>query len=191
MDKNRLTYSFRPRAFAAETELVLAPLEIKATRAGKETLFPYRDIETIRLFYAPRGINFTGYRAKVYTRAGKTVSFEDRSHKSLIETERLGDSYREFIVALCTNVERANPRALLHAGKAMPLLVIASLLGLVAVALLGRFILNALWAGEWMIGLTVAGFTIYFAIWTVAFIARNRPRRFTAATIPKDILPGE
>ncbi|MCA0422387.1 MAG: hypothetical protein LCH61_03525 [Proteobacteria bacterium] len=189
MTTDQASYAYRPRPFAAETVLTLRPRDILARRADSETVFPYTDIETIRLFYAPRGINFSGYRAKIYTRKGKTVAFEDRSHKSLIESERLGDSYRAFIIALCTRAEAANRNILLFAGKSVTLLALAGLLGLAAVLLLGSFAWNAFRTGETSIGLATGAFTLFFGAWTAGYIYHNRPRRFTAATIPQDILP--
>lgn len=189
MSKTHTTFAFRPRPFAAETLLALRQRDMFAQRAGKDMIIPYREIETIRLFYAPRGINFSGFRAKIYIRTGKTVSFEDRSHKSLIETERLDDSYRAFIIELCARAEGANANVLLYAGKSVTLLALAAFLGIAAVVLLALFAWNALHANQTLISIGVAAFAIFFAAWTANFVIRNRPRRFTANTIPAEMLP--
>jgi len=184
-----LRYAFRPRPFTAETTLELTRDMLVANRAGRETSIPYREIATIRLFYAPRGINFSGFRAKIYTRNGKTVSFEDRSYKSLVEQERLEGPYRMFVEALVARTAAANPDVLLHAGKIAPMLALVALVGAVTLALLAYFGFRALTAGQYGTALGVAVFVGYFSLWTWQFTIRNRPRTFNARAIPADILP--
>lgn len=183
-------FAFRPRPFAAETVLDLKEREILASRAGRDTVFPLREIATIRLFYTPRGINFSGYRAKIYSRSGKTVSFEDRSYKGLIEQERLEGSYRDFVRDLCVRSERANPDVLLHAGRAVTMLALIGTVATATVLLMGYFITRALTNGSYGLALAIAVFTGYFALWSWAYVSRNRPQSFRAAAIPPGILPG-
>lgn len=184
-----LHYAYRPRPFAAETTLDLTRDALVAVRAGRETVLPYRDIATIRLFYAPRGINFSGFKAKIYSRTGKTIAFEDRSYKSLVEQERQEGPYRAFVTALCTEAERRNPDVLIHAGKMMPMLILTALAGVVTLMLLAYFALKTLAAGQYLLTFGIVVFVTYFAAWTWQFILRNRPRTFRARAIPVDILP--
>lgn len=189
MEQTKVRFAFRPRPFAAETVLDLTHREINASRAGKDTRILCSDIATIRLFYAPRGINFSGFKAKIYTRTGKTVAFEDRSFKGLIEQERLEQPYRIFVETLCKRAETANPNVLLYAGKSMPMLVIIGILGSATALLAGYFSIQSLLGGQYVMGASVAGFTGYFAAWTATFVRRNWPQVFRAAAIPPGILP--
>lgn len=184
-----IRFAYRPRPFAAETALELGPRALIANRAGKDVTIPYRDIATIRLFYAPRGINFTGFRAKIYARSGATVAFEDRSYKSLVEQERLEGPYRAFVEALCARAAAESPNLLLHAGKVGSMLALTALAGAVTLLLLTYFGWQALAARQWGITAGVAVFVGYFAAWTWQFVVRNRPRTFSAGAIPEDILP--
>lgn len=184
-------YAFRPRPFAAETVLDLKEREIVATRAGRDAVFPLREVATIRLFYTPRGINFSGYRAKIYSRSGKTVSFEDRSHKSLIEQERLEGSYRDFVRDLCARAEKANPDVLLHAGRAVTMLALIGAVAAATTLLMGYFLWRSLGAGSYGLALAIAVFTGYFALWSWAYVTRNRPQTFRSSAIPPDVLPGD
>jgi len=185
----RIRYAFRPRPFAAETVVDLTDRAIEAQRAGKDSTIALRDIVTIRLFYAPRGINFTGFRAKLYTRGGTTLAFEDRSFKGLVEQERLEAAYRAFVSELCSRAEAANPNVLLYGGRAVTILALVGGVGLLTTNLLAYFVLRSVMEGKVLLAAGIAVFVGWFAAWTWAYVMRNRPQSFRAAAIPPQVLP--
>jgi len=50
-------------------------------------------------------------------------------------------------------------------------------------------IVQALRAGSFPMALLAGGFGLYFGWWTWRYLARNRPRSFTADAIPDEMLP--
>jgi hypothetical protein len=188
-DSPLASYSHRAKPYQAEAEFRLLPQYLAVEQGKRSGNFPFRDIAMIRLTYRPRNTTNEGYVAKVYRRDGHTASFTNLSWKSLVDMERQDADYRRFVLRLIAEVARVNPGVILQAGMPRWLHMVTGLAGLIAVLALvivmGQAILNR--------GLPVAFFTgalaVYFAWWTVRYLARNRPRGFAAGTAPEDVLP--
>ncbi len=188
-DSPSARYSHRAKPYQADAEFRLLPAYLAVEQGKRSGNFPYRDIAMIRLTYRPRNTTNEGYVAKVYRRDGHTASFTNLSWKSLVDLERQDGDYRRFVLQLIDEVVCANPGVALQAGMPRWLHLVTGLAGLVAVLALvivmGQAILNR--------GLPVAFFTgalaLYFAWWTVRYLARNRPRGFVAGAVPEEVLP--
>lgn len=189
MHAKTLTYSYRPRPFATDTRLELGRKELVAWQADQKYVYPYHAIDTVRLFFAPKGVDFSGFRAKIYSRDGKTIAVQDRSFKSLAQVERQGPAYRAFMVALCRRVEAENPRVLLHAGRNPILLALTGLAGAGMTGILGFMGFRTFVQGSWLLALAILGFSAMFGAWSWRYVTRNRPRRFIADAVPEAVLP--
>jgi hypothetical protein len=97
--------------------------------------------------------------------------------------------YRAFILQLHRRMAEAGSRAILVGGLRPPIYAAAiGLLTLVAVAMTGLFV-RAVLTGEFAGILFLAGFAALFAWQVGGFVARNRPRTYTFATLPEALLP--
>ncbi|HRJ69541.1 MAG TPA: hypothetical protein PK812_08030 [Beijerinckiaceae bacterium] len=189
MDTPTLSYAYRSRPFAAETRLELGRKELIAWQAGQQYVYPYHAIATIRLFFAPRGIDMSGYRAKIYSRDGKTISLEDRTFRGMVQVERQGQAYRAFITALCRRAATENPQVLLHSGRNPFMLALSGMLGMATTGTLAFLGGRAALQGQWLLAAAIIGFAGLFGFWSWRYVVNNRPRRFVAAAIPEAVLP--
>lgn len=184
-----LTYSHRPKPFANELVLRLDSRELVAERGRARQVFALSRIERIDLAYAPRNIARLAFRCLVRDRDGRTLAFDNISWKSLIETDRQDREYHDFVAALVTRAEAAGGGVTLHAGIS-PFKYRGMLgLGIALATLLLVTLVRALMQS----GHAFAGFAaitlVYLGWWLSAFLARNRPRPFTAGAIPEGVVP--
>lgn len=184
-----VSYTYRPRPFAAETRLELGRKELIAWQADSKSICPYHSIETIRLFFSPRGIDFSGYSAKIYARDGRTIALEDRTFKSLAQIERHSGAYRAFVAALCRRVAAENPRVLFHAGRNRFILMMSGAAGAMMTGTLAVLGGRAAFQGQYLLSATVLGFTALFGAWSWRYVTRNWPRTFSADDLPDAVLP--
>lgn len=187
--KAKVTYSHRPKPFAAELELELTANELIATRGRSVQRFPLTAVERIQLTFSPRNTAHLAFACQLRATDGKSVKFDSLSWKSLIETERQNDDYTRFVSTLCARSEQASPKVVLQAGvspfKHMAMLVAGiGVLGALAVTAFYAFTSGGMIAG----GLAIALFG-YLVWWMRDYLTRNRPASFRAAAIPASVLP--
>jgi hypothetical protein len=184
-----LTYAHRPKPLAGAMKLRLTDDQIIGERGAKQQAIVLSKLARIRLRYSPRNTSRHAFTCEITAIDGRGLSFDNISWKSLMETERLDKDYRTFVQALVAHAARANPDVHLEAG------VTPFRYRLVQIS--GAFLLAGLAGSALVAGLNksliVAGFAIalgvYLGVWLKDFITRNRPRKFTASTVPESVLP--
>jgi hypothetical protein len=188
-DKPIATYSHRAKPYSQDAEFRLMPTHLRIEQGRRSGDFPYRDIVMVRLTYRPRNTTNEGYMAKLYRRDKRTASLTNLSWKGLVEMERQDAGYRRFVESMIAEIHKANPGVILQAGmpgwqhKATALAGLAAVITLIIVT--SQAVLHK--------SLPMAAFTaalgLYFGWWTIRYLARNRPRGFTADAMPEDVLP--
>lgn len=189
MSEDAIIYRFRGRPFAAETTLELREHELLAVQGARDIRVPYRDIARINLAFAPRGVNMTGFRGKIFINGGKTIAFEDRHWKSMVETEYPRREYRAFALALCARAGAANPDVDLRAGRHPIMMVATRLLAAGTTVLLAYLGVRAVVNANLLMAAMLLSFAALFGYWSWQFVMRNAPLRFKPRAVPEAVLP--
>jgi hypothetical protein len=173
-DGRKISYQHRAKAYAQDASFVLEDDHVMVNQGRRSGAFHYRDIMLIRLMYKPRNTTNEGYQAKIYRRDRKTASLTN---------------YTRFVRALIGETVRVNPSAVLEAGLPRWLHGLTSVAGIIALLALAIVTVQAVINGAWPVALLTAALTAYFGWWSWRYLGRNLPRRFSADSIPPDVMP--
>jgi hypothetical protein len=188
-DKPIATYSHRAKPYSAEAEFRLMPAHLRIEQGRRSGDFPYHDIVMVRLTYKPGNTTNEGYMAKLYRRDRRTASLTNLSWKGLVEMERRDADYRRFVELMIAEIRKANPGVILQAGMPGWQHKITAVAGLAAVITLVIVTSQAALHNSLPMAALTAALGLYFGWWTIRYLARNRPRGFTADALPEDVLP--
>lgn len=189
MDDRPLTYMHRPKPYSAELVLSLDGAHFTAERGKSRQTFPLGAIERVRLSFTPRNTARLAFTCMVRSKDGRSVTFDNLSWKSLIETERLDRDYRGFIAELIARAAAANGAIILEAGispfrhRMMMIFGAAMMIALAVAAYVGAR------EGSLLVLAFAAGLAAYLGFWLRSYLGRNRPRRFGAKALPDGVLP--
>lgn len=183
------TYAHTPKPFGREVTFTLKGRELIVSDERKTLTAPLKEVVQVRLTYEPRNTMAKGFRMKLWLSNNRTAAMSNLAWKSLIQVERQDAPYRAFITNLITEIGKANPACIFLAGQPKPfwLLVVAAALATVAGFI--WLIVRSMQAGSSSMALLTVVFGAYFTFTIGEMIRRNRPRTFTAQTIPADLLP--
>ena len=184
-----IVYAQRPKPYSAELELSLEGSRLVAVRGRSRQEFPLAAIERITLSFTPKNSARRAFACRVQATDGRWVQFDNLSWKSLIEVERQNGPYDRIVRGLIARVAAANPSLALVGGIARWRHTVMSALGLAMLAALLGAAIYAATSGSWPLGLAALGLVAYLGFWLREFLGRNRPRRFTADSVPADLLP--
>jgi hypothetical protein len=188
-DSAPITYQHRAKPYAPEAHFVLEDDHVAITQGSRSGNFPYRDIVLVRLLYKPRNTTNEGYQAKIYRRDRKTAALTNLSWKSLVDLERQDEDYSRFISALIGRIVAANPAVVLEAGMPRLLHSLTMAAGVIAVLALIVVSVQAVRNGSLPVALLTGALTLYLGWWARRYLGSNRPRRFSPAGIPSDVMP--
>lgn len=184
-----IRYFQRPKPYSAELEMTLSESYLVSERGKSKQQMPLAGIERIRLRFTPKNSVFRAFTCDIRARDGRSVRFENVSWKSLIETERMDDTYTRFIRILIARVSKANPDVELVAGLSRFRHTGMVVIGFSMLIALAGCVVYAGLQGNLVVALMAAGLTAYLGFWMKEFATRNRPRRFMPEAIPDDVLP--
>lgn len=191
-----LLYSHRAKPYSSDLELRLTRRELQAKKGKSKQAYPLKDIERIRLSYAPRNIVKLAFRCEVRAKDGASVFFENFTWRSLVAIDRQDEDYRRFIAALVQRASTASKDIRLEAGIHPLKFAVTRFFGFGLIAALAvatgyfAFFVSGLANSVHLMyaGLAAAA-ALYLANWLRDFLTRNQPRVFTADTIPETVLP--
>lgn len=181
-------YAYKASLIGAAHQYELAADGLSWRTGRKSGVWRYQDIAEVRLSYRPMGMQAKRFRADLRHQDGQRIVILSTSKQtvSLVEPQA---GYRAFIIELHAKMAAAGSPASLRGGlrpvlhRAM--LLVLALVGLAMAALLVR----ALLTGEFAGAAFIVGFAA-FAVWQLSdVIRRNRPRDYTYADVPTDLLP--
>lgn len=184
-----MTYAHTPKPFGREVTFAIKGRELVVSDERKTLTAPLKEIMQMRLTYEPRNTMARGFRMKLWFSNSRTAAMTNLAWKSLIQVERQDDAYRRFVTALIAETAKANPACIFLAGLAKPLWGIFALSAGISMIGLIWLVVRAWLAGSTSLALLTIVFGAYFAFVLGDMIRRNRPRTFTAADIPADVLP--
>jgi hypothetical protein len=155
---------------------------------GRRTgLWPYADIAAVRLSYRPMAMQRRRFSADITNRAGRRLKiFSTSKQTAALMEPQFG--YPAFMMTLHQRLADAGGTATLSAGlKPLMFNVLLSALALVGLAM-AALLIRALFIGEFagVVFLVLLGALFGWQGWD--FLHRNRPRSYTFADVPKDLL---
>jgi hypothetical protein len=177
----------RPIGFDLAYKLEGEVLVIDSTR--KVDRVELGAVEQVRFTFKPGNIAATGYVTTLRMKDGKTITIGDTSWRSLVEVERGGQRYIDFITAMCAAIARANPGARFIAGKPPFVWALFAGVAVLAVSMMVFFswrayaqgVMGAVW-----IGLALGS----IAIWQmVPMVKLNRPITLRTGEVPMHLMP--
>ena len=158
--------------------------------AGRSGVWPYADIDTIRLSYRPVSMQSRRFRADIGNRDGGRIGILSTSWQSAALMAPQDQDYRVFMSALHARLAHAGSQGWSLAGGLGPRVYAAAiiLLALVAIAISGLMV-RAIATGEFAGAMFLVGFAALFAWQVGGFVGRNRPLAYTFDRLPSALLP--
>ena len=183
------TYAYKPSLFGAPWQFRLAADALEWEAGSRQERVDYRNIRRLRLSYRPTSMQTHRFLTEVWPAVGGKLQIASSSWRSMVEADRHDAAYSAFLRELHRRIVAVRPDAMFEAGSPpliyWPGLALFFGLGLALVILAIR----ALQVGQWAGAALIAGFFALF-LWQIGtFFRRNRPRRYTGANLPSDLLP--
>jgi len=182
-------YAYKASLIGGAHQFELSDAGLSWRIAGRRGLWRYGDIAAIRLSFRPVSMQARRFRADLRHVDGGRIAILSTSWQTAALMAPQDAGYRDFIIALHARMAEAESRAALSGGLG-PMVYSAGLgfLAFVGLAMAGLFV-RSLAVGEFAGALFIAGFAALFAWQVGGFVRRNRPRVYTFAHLPKDLLP--
>ena len=184
-----IRYAYKASLVGAAHQFELTDAGLSWRIAGKSGVWPYADINMIRLSYRPVSMQSRRFRADIGNKDGGRIAILSTSWQSAALMAPQDQDYRVFITALHARLAQAGSQASLAGGLKPGIYATALiLLALVAIAMLGLLV-RALATGEFAGALFLVGFAALFAWQVGGFVRRNRPLAYSFEHLPKALLP--
>lgn len=182
-------YAYKPSLMGAPWQFRLAPDRLVWTVGQRSGSVGYAAIRRLRLSFRPVTMQSYRFTAEIWADGAPKLTIASASWRSMMEQERFDQPYRDFIAALHERIAAAGGKPALEAGANpflyWPALTLFTTVALAVIALLAR----AFHQDSWPAMLFLAAF-FALLLWQIGgFFRRNRPRRYTGAAIPEDVLP--
>jgi lipopolysaccharide export LptBFGC system permease protein LptF len=186
---NVVTYAYRPSVMGAVREFKLSDDGIDWAAGVRSGHIPYRNIRLLRMSYRPTSIQSQRFVTELWGEGAPKLTINSSSWKSMVEQERLDQSYSAFIRELHLRISKVATSARFAQGS-RPLIYWPSLVVFVAVALaLAGLIARALQIGA-SGGAAFVGAFLALYLWQGGnFLRRNRPGEYCPGALPKEVMP--
>lgn len=182
-------YSHRAKPFTASLDLRLTATSLSAERGRSQQTYPLDRIERIRLYFSPRNSARQVFVCEVRAADGASVRFDNLSWISLVQTERLDQGFRRFVLELIARAAAKNPGLKLECGISFLRYRLMQGAGFGLLAALVASAGLAASNGSSLVALACLGLAVYFGFWLTSFLTRNRPGSFPADAVPDRVLP--
>jgi hypothetical protein len=188
-DGGATTYAFKPNLVGSPWVLTLKPAGLAWEVGHRSGLIRYDRIRRVRLSFRPVTLQSHRFVTEIWSHDSPKIQFASASWRSMIEQERLDESYAKFVTELHRRLATAGGTARFSAG--MPAFAfwvgVAVFVGAM-VALVG-LIMRAVHAGEWVPTALIVGLFAFFG-WQIGdFLRRNRPQTYRPDALPPNVLP--
>jgi hypothetical protein len=186
---NVITYAYRPSVMGAMREFKLSNDGIDWAAGVRSGHIPYRNIRLLRMSYRPTSIQSQRFVTELWGEGAPKLTINSSSWKSMVEQERLDQSYSAFVRELHLRISKVAASARFEQGS-RPLIYWPSLVVFVAVALgLAGLIVRALQIGA-SGGAAFVGAFLALYLWQGGnFLRRNRPGEYCPGALPKEVMP--
>ena len=184
-----MRYIYKPSIAGSPQSFELTEQGLSFKAGFRSDVWRYGDIARIRLIYRPVSMLAHRFRADLQHKDGKKLTIVSASWAGIVALTPQNDSYRAFIEELHRRIaaERSDVVCLagLHRGAfAFTVAAFAA----VMIALAGLFV-RALVTGEFIAALFMLGIGAWFSWNTRGLLTRNKPQRYEAANVPRQLLP--
>ena len=182
-------YRQKPRPIGFELTYTLDGTNLLVDSQRKINIVPASEIEQVRFTFKPGNIASTGFITRLRLKDGKTMSIGDISWRSMVEIERGGERYVNFIAALSEAIARANPKAVFVAGKPPLVWLVFAAVAAGSVALMVFFTWRAFMqgaTGAMGIGVLLSAIA-FWQMWPM--VKLNRPMALRTGEVPAHLMP--
>ncbi len=186
---NEFCYAFKSSLIGAPLELRLTDDALEWRKGSAVGRAPYRGIRRIRLSFRPMTMQNHRFLAEIWPADGAKLQIASTSWKSMFEHERLDGAYAAFVTELNRRVGAAGGQTVFDCGSPAALywpgvvILCGATLGIAALAV------RALSIGAFAGAAFIAGFLALFLWQAGGFFVRNRPGRYRAEAVPRQLLP--
>jgi hypothetical protein len=188
-ERSAMTYSYRLSLLGAPWEFRLADNGIDWVAGAKSGRVPFRDIQRLRMSYRPMSMQSHRFVTELWAAGAPKLQIVSSSWKSLVEHERLDDSYSAFIRELHRRIAATATSARFEQGS-NPISYWPGLLVFVAVGLgLAVLVARALQAEATAAAALIGGFLVLFLWQGGNFFRRNRPGLYRPDNLPAEVMP--
>jgi hypothetical protein len=182
-------YAYRPTVMGAMREFKLSEDGIDWAVGAVSGHIPYRNIRRLRMSYRPNSMQSHRFLTELWGEGVPRLKIASSSWKSMVEQERLDRAYSAFVRELHRRVSKAAPSARFEKGQS-PFLYWPGLVIFTGVALgLAALVVRALQAGTYAGAAFIGAFFAFYLWHSTNFLRRNRPGRYDADALPKDVMP--
>ena len=182
-------YTYRPSLLGAPWTFRLTPAGLAFEAGRKSGLVAYRDIRRLRLSFRPISMQTQRFQTEIWADGAPKLVITSSSWKSMVEQERLDQSYAAFVADLHHRIAAAAGAVRFEQGG-NPLTYWPGLAIFAAVALgIVVLIVRALQSGAVAGAVFVAAFLGLFLWHGGNYFRRNRPGIYTPDALPELLVP--
>ena len=183
------TYSYRASLLGAPREFKLVGAGIDWVAGRKSGHIPFRDVRRMRMSYKPASMQSHRFMTELWAIGAPKLEILSCSWKSMVELERLDESYAAFVTELHRRIALAAPAARFEQGS-HPLLYWPGLIAFVCVSLgLAWLVVRALQADAKGGAAVIAAFLALFLWQGGNYFRRNRPGDYRPEALPAELMP--
>lgn len=184
-----LRYAYKASVAGSPHLFELTPQGLSFQTGFRSGVWRYGDIARIRLSYRPVSMLRHRFLAEIRHNDGKTLKVVSATWSGIVTMAPQDDAYRAFIVELHRRVASERADVVCVAGQqpfAFWLGVAAFAAILLAIAAL---CVRALLTGEYTGALFMVGFAAWSNWYVGGILLRNKPGRYEAGSLPKQLMP--
>jgi hypothetical protein len=182
-------YSYRPSLLGGAWEFRLTPTALVYGAGHHTGRIPYDQIRRVRLSFRPSTMQSQRFLAEIWSDNAPKLIVSSSSWKSMVEHERKDAEYSRFIRALHARLASAGT-SVAFIGGTPPLIYWPGLIVFVIVALgLAALIVRGLQDRAFSATAIIAALFVFFFWQLGQFFRRNRPIRYDAQALPRELLP--
>ena len=182
-------FAYKPARFSPVWQFELAPDAIEWEAGTRRGRLPYADIRRVRLSFRPRSMQTHRFVAEIWPARGGRLRLASSSPRGIAEYEAHDAAYAAFLGDLHQRLAAAQSAASFECGlsplRYWPGVAIFAAVSLMLAALIVRALATANRSAVLLLGALFAIFLWQGGV----FFQRNRPRRYSPASPPRDLLP--
>jgi hypothetical protein len=188
-DAAGVTYAYRPSLLGATWQFRLADDGIEWAAGRKSGHIPFRDVRRLRMSFRPVSMQTQRYLTEVWADGAPKLEIVSSSWKSMVEQERLDESYSAFVAELHRRLMHQATPVQFEQGSNQ-LLYWPGLVVFVGVTLgLALLVVRALQADSMSGAAFIGGFLVLLLWQGGGFFRRNRPGLYRPDALPAELIP--
>jgi hypothetical protein len=182
-------YAYKPSLMGAAWEFRLGPDTLEWHAGRHRGRFPYAGIARVRLSFRPVTMQTRRFVAEIWPAGGPKLSIASTTWRSMVEQTAQDEAYGAFIRELHRRMAAAGTQASFETGLPVMLYWPGLVVFAGAALALAALTVRALQIGELAGAAFVGGFFALFVWQSGNYFRRNRPRRYRADELPRDLVP--